>query len=107
MVDDTRPISVANSDNRLVAKIVTDTLVPAFQAFIEGSQRGFVPGRIGTTNVEIFAENYYSRLDKKKQYYILFLDTKKAFDSLDHDFIIDVLRSVNLPDGLSMWWWAS
>jgi hypothetical protein len=52
---------------------------------------------MGTTNIEVFSNNYYSHLDRKKQYYILFLDTKKAFDSLDHDFIIAVLEHVSLP----------
>ena len=37
-------------------------------------------------------DNYYSALDKKVQHYILFMDTRKAFDSIDHRFVTHMLN---------------
>ena len=35
--------------------------------------------------------------ERKQQTFLLFLDTKKAFDSVDHNFIFAVLEKINRP----------
>jgi ribonuclease HI len=97
LVINTRPISVTNAENRLIAKMVNDLMMPAAAAFLHPAQKGFVPGRQGVDNVVDFTQAYYSSLSAKQQRYVLLLDTKKAFDSLDHDFIRAVLTLIGLP----------
>ena len=96
-IRDTRPISVTNTDNRIIAKIINDTIAPSLADVLHSSQKGFVPGRVGTDHIEALTNSYYSNLSKNKQYYILFLDTAKAFDSIDHAFIHACLAKIGLP----------
>lgn len=97
LVINTRPISVTNVENRLIAKMINDLIMPSAADFLHPAQKGFVPGRQGVDNIVDFNQAYYSSLSAKQQRYVLLLDTKKAFDSLDHDFIRAVLSLIGLP----------
>jgi len=97
----TRPISVTNCDNRIIAKLITIAITPALQHALLPAQKGFVPGRVGTQHVLDITQSYYSALNAQQQHYILFLDTAKAFDSLDHAFILAVLAQIGLPPWLT------
>jgi hypothetical protein len=94
---DTRPISVGNAINRIIARIMADLIAPAAKSILRVSQKGFIPGRQGKDHIEDITEEYYSRLNKKQQIFLLFLDTEKAFDSLDHKFIFQVLGKIGCP----------
>ena len=94
---DTRPITVNNSDNRILARILVMCITPAIQAFISPEQKLFVPGRIMTELVFDINELYFSHLSKKQQYFILFIDTRKAFDSIHHDFLFELLDHIRCP----------
>ena len=75
-----------NMENRLVARILVENIIPAAKTILNPAQKGFVPGRQGKDHIEDITSNLYSNLSKKKQTYILFLDTEKAFNSLDHSY---------------------
>ena len=93
----TRPIVIANADNRLVAKVMTTVMTPAAQAIIHPSQKGFVQGRVGSENIIELSELFYANLQHRQQIHILQIDTRKAFDSLDHSFIHLCLEKVGFP----------
>ena len=94
---DHRPISVTNADNRLVAQALTRSTTPVLQAFLEATQKGFVPGRLGDDHILAINELFYSKAAIGEKAYLLFIDVKKAFDSLDHDYILGVLEQVGYP----------
>ena len=96
-IKDTRPITVGDCTNRIIAKLVTNSITPAVQKILHNSQKGFIPGRQGSEHIESIVNTYYSKLEKEKQHYLLFLDTAKAFDSIDHKFIIRVLEKIGMP----------
>ena len=93
----TRPISVTNADNRIIAKALTTAITPTLKAILHPDQKGFVPGRQGEDHIFALNQAYYSAQSRKQQYYILFLDTKKAFDSIHHDFILATLDVLGMP----------
>jgi hypothetical protein len=97
-ISSTRPISVTNCENRVIAYLTVQSLTPAIQEIVSPAQRGFVPGRQGNPHILDLTQRYYSQLSRAQQHYVLFLDTKKAFDSIDHRFIIKVLIKIGMPE---------
>jgi exonuclease III/ribonuclease HI len=98
---DTRPISVTNTDNRILAKAIVQAITPALSDPVNGihlDQKGAVAGRQGTDHVRNMAEKFYEAAEGGEQpYSLLFMDTKKAFDSIHHDFLFEVLVHFGLP----------
>ena len=97
LVKDTRPISVTDAANRIVASCLASAMTPALQTFLDESQKGFVPGRVGTEHVHGITNGFYGALSRKEQMFILSLDTARAFDSISHKFIEKLLRRIDMP----------
>ena len=57
----------------------------------------FLSERQSTDHIVDLNEKYCKAIDDKKQTYILFLDTRKAFDSIHHDYIHTLLEHCGLP----------
>ena len=93
---DHRPISVTNADNRIIAQAVAHSFLPALGTVLTDSQRGFRPGISGEEHILALTRYYYSRLSAKQQTYILFMDIRKAFDSVSHDFIRSMLERMKI-----------
>jgi hypothetical protein len=98
---DTRPLSVTNAYNRIIAKGVLSCILPALMEFLHSSQKGFVPGRKGEDHIKALNELFYTALEcDESELFVLFVDTQKAFDSIDHDFLIELLGRVGFPNWL-------
>jgi hypothetical protein len=96
--EDTRPISINNTDSRIIAKAIVWVADGAAQALIGPEQKGFLAGRRMTDHIPTINSTYYKALAKKQQHYILFMDTAKAFDSIHHEFIHKVLIKQGWPE---------
>jgi ribonuclease HI len=97
LAKDTRPISVANSVCRIIAKLMAKAISPAAETILRLAQKGFIPGRHIGDHVEDVTRLFYSKVEKKQQHFLLLLDTEKAFDSLDHGFIYKTLEKIGCP----------
>jgi hypothetical protein len=95
---DTRPLSIVNTDNRLLANAVRLRVEPLLAKGVSEMQRGFLPHRSMLQNViEVDAEMRLASLDSDTAAAIFF-DFAAAFPSLAHDFLHEVLRHLNLPE---------
>lgn len=99
LISDTRPISVTNSDNRILASVMAKSIVPAVSDLVNPEQRGFLAGVSGEKHIVDINKIFYDAVkEKKKSTKLLFLlDTAKAFDSIDHSWITAVLARVGFP----------
>ena len=93
-----RPISVSNTDNRLVANVVRACISPAILDILEESQRAFVPGSRPYENVDFFNSRFYTKLAANEDYHIFFHDFRTAYDSVLREFLILILRQIGIPE---------
>jgi hypothetical protein len=74
--------------------------MPVVLDLVDPSQKGFLSGRSGsdhTTDINTF---FYEGVEKKIDRLLFLLDTAKAFDSIDHDWIHRVLTHLRFPPWL-------
>ena len=77
-------------------------------AHLHKAQKGFVPGRVFEEHLRELNEFFYSMVEglddplnplfNGRNFFILFMDTAKAFDSVDHSFILESIRRIGMPD---------
>ena len=94
LVEETRPLNLNNTDNRIIARSIVEGVTAHADGLIDKSQRLFIKGRQMTKNVRELSKLLY---DGGTDNYALFLDTRKAFDSIDHTFIQEVLEKQGWP----------
>jgi ribonuclease HI len=97
LVDDTRPISCNNTCNRIIARAAVLCVVDASQKLIGQYQKMFLPGRQMTDHIRALNELYYKAVQSDDSSFLLFMDNRKAFDSIHHDFIIATLKKQGFP----------
>ena len=85
-----RPVSILPVFSKIFEKMVYNQLVSYLDRhnIISGEQYGFRKGRT-TCNAFVNLTNYiYRELDNGMYVFSLFVDFKKAFDSVDHDILL-------------------
>jgi ribonuclease HI/exonuclease III len=93
-----RPITLLNSDYKIMTKALTMRLVDFAHQMIHKDQAGFVPGRLIFDHVRLskaminYAEAY------EENGLIVALDQEKAYDRIRHDYLWDTMKSFNIPD---------
>ena len=97
--EDTRPLVINNTDNRIIAKCIKNSINDSLEGLLSHHQNGFREGRSTDTNVSFFNEKFYSALERGEMYDVLLADFQKAFDSVDHDAILELIGSVGYDKG--------
>ena len=65
LVSDTRPISVTNTDNRILSATVARVIMPAVLDFTDPAQKGFLSGRQGSDHIEDVSSFFYEGVERK------------------------------------------
>ena len=87
-----RPISLLNSDYKIYAKILANRLQPFLEKIISPQQSAYIKGRSIMNNTKTICD-VIAYTDKKKISGLLAcIDFEKAFDSLDHRALKDILK---------------
>ena len=102
LVADTRPLSVTNTDNRILAAAVAHSIMPAVLQLVDPSQKGFLDGRSGSDHTMAINKFFYEGVESRSDRLLFLLDTAKAFDSIDHDWIHLVLERMGFPPWLKL-----
>jgi len=97
-----RPISLANTDSKILSHLITRRLAPGMAGIIHPDQTGFVPGRhIAKTalNVRTILE-YANRSAEDTTAALLMLDQQKAYDRVHHGYIEGYLQAFQFLEAL-------
>ena len=98
-----RPISLLNTDYKLASKIITERLKTVMGSIMHQDQTCGVVGRSIFSNLHLVRDTL-DFIDKTNEPAILLtLDQEKAFDRVDHEFMLSVLRKFGFGPSFCGW----
>ena len=99
-LDNWRPITLLNSDYKILAALYANRLKCCLEEIISVTQSAFMKGPHISNNIPLVLDilDYGELFDKESL--ILFLDFYKAFDTVEHWFIFEALQHFGFKENL-------
>lgn len=97
-----RPLSLLNTDTKILAKLLSKRLQPLMTFLVLPDQTGFITGRLTAHNTRtLFALSHYLTPHTKAA--AVLLDAAKAFDSIEWPYLHTILQRIWLPPMFLQW----
>jgi len=98
-----RPISVLNTDYKLMAFVIAQRLHKVLPKIVNSDQTGYIKGRFIGSNIRLI-EDIFEYVNKNNMPgAAIFCDFEKAFDSVEFNFVSKVLEKFNFGPQLRQW----
>lgn len=93
-----RPLSILNSDYKVLAKILSKRLQTVIPNLIHSDQVGYIKGRFIGDNIRTLLDIFEITKDEKDPGIIVLIDFLKAFDSISWQFLHKTLEVFNFGE---------
>ena len=103
LLDSYRPITLLNSDYKLLAKALATRFGPALQHVVDPTQTAFVPGRWIGDNVLCHLEEVEYLQQTGQPGCMVFLDFSKAYDRLSRSWLMRCMSSLGFGQNACKW----
>ena len=98
-----RPISLLNIDTKIISKAFAIKRKPILHSIISSNQTAYVENRCISESGRLISDIIEICGKENIPGYLVTMDLEKAFDSLDHDFLLCVLKKFGFGDGFIKW----
>jgi exonuclease III len=93
-----RPVTLLNTDYKLLALFIVNRLTPLMEKLIGPGQTSSVPGRTTFDNIHaVRLLQFVSTLDEHIDTALIFLDSEKAFDRVEWEYMWTTLTQMEFP----------
>jgi len=98
-----RPITLSNCDSKIITKTLANRMSKHLETIIDPAQTAYIPGRSVMDNMRsnLLIKNYCSR--NRIGGVLIALDAKKAFDSVSHQYILDILDAYGVGERFKLY----
>ena len=103
MLANYRPISLTNADYRILAYLLSNHLSTHLTDVISVNQTAYMPGQFIGANIRYVQDTIEYFVVNSPKSTLLFLDFKKAFDSISHKFLFALLSHIGCPSEFVAW----
>ena len=97
-----RPISLLSSTSKVLERIIYEKVIDFLEPQFSSSQFGFLKGRSSLQQLLVFLADIRDNLDNKVCTDVIYLDFRKAFDSVPHDKLLMKLWNMGISGDLWM-----
>ena len=101
LLNNLRPITLLNSDYKIIEKAIAGRMIPAMEEIISKDQKGFLPRRKITVNIRKAFE--VLKAVKNTEAVYITCDFKKAFDNISTESIWKTMRLYGFAEYLVQW----
>ena len=98
-----RPISLLNSDYKILTKTLVRKIEPFIESIIHRDQQYSIPGRNIQNHTHLLRDIVLYSTHKNTQLAILSIDQQKAFDRVDHTWLMKTIDAYNLGPYFKTW----
>ena len=104
-IDQFRPISLTATCSKIIEKVIMHDLMPFLDQhhLLDDKQAGFRPQRSVTTQIAETHSHYARYMSSGTPFDTIYIDFKKAFDSIDHRLLMHKLESLSISSSLVSW----
>ena len=105
LVSNYRPISLLPLLSKMIEKIVHKRLYEHLSEYdlLDKRQGGFRPGHSTSSTCAYFTEDLYTAINNKEITIAVFIDAMKAFDTVNHQILINKLQNYGIRGALLEW----